>query len=196
MATNIKKRNTLAVLAIVAAMGGGVGFLSPRQERIARERLPALTETGAVSVTAPIKERRILLGDGIRVVDGDTIHYPWHGIIIKDRLAGCDTPEKGQYGWKAAGNSLQDKLRGQIVTATVLVERDNFYNRGLVILEVNGVDINRQQVREGWAWAYLPPDNAHDYLGDMADAQDKKIGLWNQVGDHIMPREWRRGVRP
>jgi endonuclease YncB( thermonuclease family) len=131
-----------------------------------------------------------------QIVDGDTV---WIG-AVKIRLQGIDAPETDQICLDPAGKAwncgissrdeLAKRTSGQIwkchVTGT------DRYRRDLARCEVNGEDIQRWMVRNGWALSFVR--YSHTYDADEADAKAAKAGLW--AGAFIAPWDWRgRGAR-
>ena len=94
-----------------------------------------------------------LIGKVVKVSDGDTIT-----ILTSDktqykiRLNDIDAPEKKQ----AFGNKSKDNLAKYIAGKTVKVEYKSTdkYKRILGTIYYNNIDINLQQVKDGYAWVY------------------------------------------
>jgi endonuclease YncB( thermonuclease family) len=60
----------------------------------------------------------------------------------------------------------------------------------------DGLDLNREIVRRGWALAWYPARGAilgPDYSGAEEEARQARRGLWR--GTFIEPWVWRRGER-
>lgn len=118
----------------------------------------------------------ILEGKVVKISDGDTI-------VVLDksktqhrvRLFGIDAPElKQDYGRKA-----KDHLTALVATKLVKVvyfSKDK-YKRILGIVFLNGIDINAQMVKDGFAWAFVKYSNR--YIKEQDYAKENKIGLWN-----------------
>ncbi|WP_169976081.1 thermonuclease family protein [Campylobacter sp. RM16191] len=118
----------------------------------------------------------ILEGKVVKISDGDTI-------IVLDksktqhrvRLFGIDAPElKQDYGRKA-----KDHLTALVATKLVKVvyfSKDK-YKRILGIVFLNGIDINAQMVKDGFAWAFVKYSNR--YIKEQDYAKENKIGLWS-----------------
>jgi len=86
-----------------------------------------------------------------KVVDGDTIMLR-NGELV--RLIGIDAPERGEKCFLEAKNYLERFVAGR----TVLLERDvenrDRYGRLLRYVLVDGVNVNVEMVRQGFAKAY------------------------------------------
>jgi endonuclease YncB( thermonuclease family) len=126
-----------------------------------------------------------------RIVDGDTVQIG----ASKLRLVGIDAPETDQLCLNSAGkrwacgiearDQLIQKAGGKVwLCRTNSVDR---YGRGLATCEVDGININRWLVREGWALSFVR--YSRDYDSDEALARQKHAGLWS--GAFIAPWDWR-----
>lgn len=128
----------------------------------------------------------------IAVLDGDTLLVLRGGSRVKIRLADIDAPEKDQpYGMASRETliGLAAKRRVQIASRAT-----DDYHRLIATVQADGVNLNREQVRLGMAWA------APSWRGRKADetmaalqqeARREKRGLWAAPGA-IEPWRWRR----
>jgi endonuclease YncB( thermonuclease family) len=130
--------------------------------------------------------------DGLAsVVDGDTLVI--HGRRI--RLQGIDAPEAAQtctIGERrypcgaAAALALADRIGEQTVScATVEIDE---YDRDVAFCSVDGEDLNRWMVREGWALAYVAYSTL--YVADEVEARRAGKGMWRGTFDK--PWDYRR----
>lgn len=118
-----------------------------------------------------------LIGKVVKVSDGDTIT-----ILTSDktqykiRLNDIDAPEKKQ----AFGNKSKDNLAKYIAGKTVKVEykTKDKYKRILGTIYYNNIDINLQQVKDGYAWVYKKYSKNQDYYNAEKVARENKKGLW------------------
>ena len=149
--------------------------------------LPVITQMldgrDAVQVTGSI----------VKVTDGDTaILAAADGNTITLRLAEIDAPETDQPAGPEAKAALGNLMLNQ--TVRVAVQDTDRYGRTVGRVYVGTLDVNKELVRQGWAWAYL------DYLQDTSlidterQAREAKWGLWVNPNP-ISPWDWRRGVR-
>lgn len=122
-----------------------------------------------------------------RVVDGDTV------IVGKDervRFIGIDTPEtkhpekpfdpKGLLATKYLKELLIDAHKLCLIQDT-LGDTIDKYDRTLAYLFTEeGVDINAEMIRSGWAkgYFYFPFDRKAEFRAYENQAKIKKIGLW------------------
>ena len=132
----------------------------------------------------------------VGVSDDDTIKVMGaHNKQVKIRLYGVDTPEKGQAFGKKAKQFTSKMVFGKIVEVEP-VDLDR-YGRTVGIVKIEGVILNEELVREGFASVY--PQYCHRpicntwYLLEMK-AHDAKKGLWADPGC-IPPWEFRREKR-
>jgi endonuclease YncB( thermonuclease family) len=129
----------------------------------------------------------------VSVTDGDTIKvYNTEYGQVKIRFYGIDTPEKGQPYGQAAGKYLAALIAGKMVEIES-VDRDR-YGRTVGIVNYNGIGINEQMVRDGFAWVYrryCDRSFCNEWLKNEAEARDSKIGLW-QEPNAVAPWDWRR----
>ncbi len=128
------------------------------------------------------------------VIDGDTLEI--HGQRI--RLHGIDAPESRQLcrldgkPWqcgKDAANALAEKIARRPVTCEDL-GRDR-YKRIIARCTVDGEDLEKWMVSQGWALAYRR--YSLDYVDQEAEAQAARRGIW--AGEFVKPWKWRRGKR-
>lgn len=124
----------------------------------------------------------------VRVIDGDTIEVlDSENNKIRVRLFGIDAPEKKQsFGNKARG-FLASLISGKEVQIFIMGE-DRF-KRNLGVIMSEGKDINKEMVKNGYAWAYSK--YSKDYILDQADAHAFKLGLWSEENPQS-PAEFRK----
>lgn len=103
------------------------------------KRQAATTTTTAARLTAA----RVIDGDTIVTSTGDTV-----------RLAGIDTPERGQCGYSEATRNLRQLLTGRDITLTKagLTDRDK-YGRLIRYVDVGEQDAGMDQIMLGFARA-------------------------------------------
>lgn len=119
----------------------------------------------------------------VKVIDGDTIDVSG----VRVRLEGIDAPELAQtcphwlYGrWHAGRRAAAALMR---MTAGRTVEcasrgRDS-YGRMLGVCSVGGVDLNREMVSQGNAWAFVK--YSQSYVADEKAAQEARRGVWQRT---------------
>ena len=134
----------------------------------------------------------IYQGTVVRIVDGDTLVLLVDQQQLKIRLADIDTPERKQPFGTKAKQALSDLAFGkQARVVEVTVDR---YGRIVGRVYVDGIDVNRELVAQGYAWVYRKYSNDAELLRLEAEAKQMGLGLWADP-DPIPPWEWRRGRR-
>jgi len=133
--------------------------------------------------------------DQASVIDGDTIdmrgmRFRLHGIDAPESRQLCQT-RQGQ-SWRCgqkAALALADRIgRGHVTCRQTDMDR---YGRVVAICSLNGEDLNRWMVRNGWALAYTK--YAMDYTTNEKMAAIEGVGIWS--GTFVRPSAWRRGDR-
>lgn len=159
----------------------------------ARALLLAITVTTTVHGGAFATE---IHGRVVAVADGDTLTVlDRSNRQHRVRLANIDAPESHQAFGQKAKKGLSDACFAASARV-VVVDMDTQYNRvvGDVFCARDGgatVHANREQVRQGLAWAYTR------YLRDpaiaplQAQAQGQRMGLWSDAHP-VPPWEFRR----
>ncbi len=136
----------------------------------------------------------------VRVTDGDTVVVSSAGgkKNITCRLYGIDSPEtpkrdrKGQPFAKEAGKELKQLIHGQMVE--VITTGEQTHGREVCIIKKDGMDINLEMVRRGYAWAYrkhLKSPYASEYIEAENNARDQKRGIWQQANP-LPPWEFKK----
>jgi micrococcal nuclease len=137
---------------------------------------------GCTQQAGTISSIEIIDGDTFRLETGDTV-----------RLIGIDAPELSQPGGEMSREYLAHLLLGKPITLEKGYEDRDKYNRLLRFVYINGLCINEEMIRQGYAEArYLPESPIHEYYVQLEiQAETAKAGLWS---DHIFqPRsciEW------
>jgi micrococcal nuclease len=125
-------------------------------------------------------------GQVVAITDGDTIHVSINGQEYKLRYVGMDTPEV--FGEKQFyGPEASEKNRELVAGKNVLLFKDHSntdrYDRLLRYVVVDGVFVNLELVREGFAYAKdYPPDTTCSKVFHQAEdqARREKLGLWGK----------------
>lgn len=114
-----------------------------------------------------------------RVIDGDTIDVDMNGESVRIRYVGVNTPERDEVCYQEATQANRDLVEGKFVTLERDTSDTDRYDRLLRYLYVDGVMVNEQLVRNGWAEAvlYQPDDKYYQrFLGLERDARNANIG--------------------
>lgn len=132
------------------------------------------------------------VGDVIGVADGDTFYMKIAGESTRVRLAEVDAPEKKQPFGRRSEQSLRELVGKRAVTATW--DKVDRYGRPIVRVVVDGVDVNAEQVRRGFAWVYRRYSTDSSFYVFENEARLARRGLWADASP-VEPWEWRRGRR-
>lgn len=144
----------------------------------------ACTDNGAVNSKAE-------QGQFVAAPDGDTLHVQTETRgLVKVRVAGIDTPERGQAYWRVARAHLISFTKNKPI-ALDCFKKDR-YERDVCRVAVNGEDLGASLVAAGLAWHYKEyqseqtPEERKRYSALEVLAREKQIGLW-QESDPMPP---------
>lgn len=147
-----------------------------------------LFEHWACAQSIPVRVVGISDGDTLTALTADKQQ-------IKVRLAGIDTPERGQPFGKAAKQALSDLAFGRDVVLEA--EKEDRYGRTVAKVLVDGRDVNLELVTQGYAWWYRKyaaeqsPSDQVLYENAETQARAAGRGLWADPAP-VPPWEWRR----
>lgn len=138
-----------------------------------------------VSCQAPIPPQGITVQVD-RVVSGQTLEIfsaDGQAGIERVRLIGIDAPDFKQQPWGSeAKGRLEELINGQPVLLESDVEQKNPYGQRLAYIWIDGVLLNQQLVKEGYALA-VPRSPNTKYIELLARAQEwarlSGKGIWN-----------------
>ena len=129
----------------------------------------------------------------LKVKDGDTFDYlDCNGAIHTVRIAGIDTPEKGQPFANKAKEKLSTLLHSGKIT--LLSTGSGNHKRLAMEVYVDGIDVNLEMVKCGLAWREPRFDRSGKYIKAEEDAKKAKLGLWSDPTS-IAPWEYRPNKR-
>ncbi len=148
-------------------------------------------------------------GKVMKVTDGDTVVISpiEGGAFFKCRLYGIDSPEAPKYRKRGglsmlgqpygeeASRELKRLILGEIVEITLT--GDKTYNREVCRIHRDGMDVNLEMVKRGYAWAYkhyLKRPYASEYIDAERTARERRLGLW-QDSNPTPPWEFRRELK-
>ncbi len=119
----------------------------------------------------------------VRVIDGDTIEIAGGAHV---RYIGMDTPETYPkvefYGPEAKAKNIE-LVEGKLVTLEKDVSETDKYGRLLRYVYVDGVFVNGELVRLGYAEAVsYPPDTRYQWQPEQLEKEAKaaKLGIWGE----------------
>ena len=127
-----------------------------------------------------------------RIVDGDTVQFG----AVRLHMEGIDAPQTDQLcfdkagaGWKC-GVAAREQLKSRVGNRSwvCMTTRKDGFGRQLASCLVDGEDIARQMVQDGWALASTTGSAA--YLANEETARVSGAGLW--AGAFVAPLDWRQ----
>lgn len=105
---------------------------------------------GADAPPAPSSYRGEAVVTG--VADGDTLYADIDGRSTHIRLAQIDAPEKAQAFGRRSEQSLRELVgKKRVELWWKVLDR---YGRPIAQISVDGLDVNAEQVRRGFAWVF------------------------------------------
>jgi endonuclease YncB( thermonuclease family) len=146
-------------------------------------------------IASLVSAQRILEGRVVRVFDGDTIELRTGDDTIRVRLAGIDTPERGQPWANRAKQALSERVFGKEVRVNeVAVDR---YGRTVGEVYADNVCVSCELVRGGHAWVYRAFTDDPVLIELEAEARAAERGIWSlPESQRVPPWEWRRQSSP
>ncbi len=140
----------------------------------------------------------ILKGKVVAVTDGDTVRVlDANKQQYKIRLLGIDAPEKRQPFGNKSKQSLSDLVFGK--NMEVHYRKTDRYGRVLGKIVLNGLDINLEQIKRGFAWYYKKYEKSQEmgdrkkYFDAEVAARAAKVGLWTQSSElAVAPWDFRK----
>ncbi|WP_162847195.1 thermonuclease family protein [Mucilaginibacter gracilis] len=122
-----------------------------------------------------------------RVIDGDTF-------VIESgervRMVGINAPEISDLYGQEAKQHLQQLIEGKEIELLPdhLSKNHDRYSRMLRYAVLNGVDIDKQMLLDGFAVAYLKFkfDKPDEYKQAQIDAQNNSAGMWHKPNDSVI----------
>tara|TARA_B100000963_G_scaffold90936_1_gene78278 strand:- start:836 stop:1627 length:792 start_codon:yes stop_codon:yes gene_type:complete len=137
------------------------------------------------------KKKTVVQKKQIRIVDGDTIHIN----KIKYRLQGIDAPEINQQckinnKSYSCGHQSKIFLKSLMQGKEIICKQKDIdrYKRIVAVCFADGLNLNQEMVRSGWAIAYRL--YSEDYVDDEIFAENNRLGIWK--GSFIRPQNWRK----
>jgi len=135
-------------------------------------------------------------GSVVNVYDGDTITVlDAENQKHKVRFYAIDAPEIKQEGGRESFINLLDLL-DNIPVVRVEVQNIDLYGREVAVVYADKLNLNRQQVADGYAWHYKQYDRLfkEEFAALEQLAREKKIGIWTNP-DTQAPWEFRKSRR-
>jgi len=116
-----------------------------------------------------------------RVLDGDTLWVSTSASQppLKLRIQGIDAPEICQPGGVQARDALKRQVLGKSVTVTSRAHDD--YGRTVGTLHMQGQDMGRWMVAQGYAWGYSNRPKKAPYADEQRQAQSARRGVFSDA---------------
>lgn len=193
-------RNTLGMLPTYTPKPTKTQTSSPTDTPIftltsitAPSKTPEPPPTGTPFPTTPSPDilscipldTKVELGTVTRVIDGDTIEVQIEGVTYPVRYIGMDTPEYNEPNGDLASEENSKLVLGKTVTLVKDVSETDPYDRLLRYVIVDGVFVNHEMVRLGYAEAVeYPPDTSCQEAFHKAEQAARSVaaGLWGIAG--------------
>lgn len=142
-----------------------------RHSLMKQSLLIILTLLTLACVGTPTKVTRIIDGDTFETETGEKV-----------RLIGINAPEITDIFGEEAKTHLANIIEGQtvdLIADNTSNDRDR-YNRLLRYVILNGVDVNKQMLLDGYAFAYLKYrfDKETEYRDAQLTATKNNTGIW------------------
>lgn len=128
----------------------------------------------------------------IGIADGDTLTILQDNRPVKLRLANVDAPEKSQPYGQRARQSLSALCWNK--SAQYEEQDTDRYGRTVAVVTCGGVEVNRAQVEQGFAWVYPKYNRDPSLLQLQEDAREMRRGLWSDR-DPVPPWKYRKMTR-
>jgi micrococcal nuclease len=131
-----------------------------------------------------------LEGKVVGITDGDTATIlTAEKKQVKIRLEGIDAPEDGQEYGQQSKQALSALIFGKMVG--IRTNGQDRYGRTLGWIHIDGTDVNRHLVGDGWAWHYTKYNTEADIAKLQEEAKEAKRGLWKAPNQPMAPWEYR-----
>ncbi|WP_413895876.1 thermonuclease family protein [Rhodoferax sp.] len=152
---------------------------------------PSVTAPAGSLVISPRAPKPVHSATGFvtGVSDGDTFYLVIDGQSTRVRLAQIDAPEKAQPFGRRAEQALRELVWKRQVSVTW--RQLDRYERPIVQVQVDGLDVNAELVRLGWAWVYTQYATDRSLNALEQEARRERRGLWADAHP-IEPWEWRK----
>ncbi|MBF0270455.1 MAG: thermonuclease family protein [Magnetococcales bacterium] len=132
-------------------------------------------------------------GRVVRVQDGDSLVVTRSGGYEKIRLAGIDTPEKGQ-PYAEEAKALTTRLVDQRTVRIRGKERDRYGRQVAWVTPPDGEELGAALVRAGLAWQHPYYSQDPELKRLEQEARSRGLGLWADP-DPTPPWVWKRHHR-
>jgi endonuclease YncB( thermonuclease family) len=158
-----------------------------------------ITLVALLLASAALGQEAVVSARIVAITDGDTVKALLaDNELLKVRLSWIDAPEKNQAFGQRSKQHLSELVFGcEVELHTHGLDR---YGRTLAVILLDGVDINLEQVKSGFAWAYTryldqaSSEIQASYRQAESEAREQKRGLWSDPWP-VEPWLYRRAMR-
>lgn len=162
--------------------------------------LVLLLVSAALLLAQGCAARPLYEGEVVGISDGDTVRVLDAGHRVhKVRLAWIDAPERDMPFGQVARQALAQRIFRRQVSVEVM-DKDR-YGREVAVIRLDGVDINLQQLSDGFAWHYQhyarkgqTSAEFDRYAAAQGEARAAGRGLWRDAAPQP-PWDWRHQRR-
>ena len=174
------------MIIILAICGGIVTFWPHAQKLILSHKKRSAASQAKARSTQQVANRELVLEPCslIEVIDGDTLKIKWKNDICSVRLLCINTPEKNEFGYKEATETLASLIQGKSLYLEFeqpLFYRRDLYDRLLAYVHAEDKKINLEIVRAGWStyWTrYGKGKYEKAFIAAEKEAWEKRRGTW------------------
>lgn len=135
------------------------------------------------------RSENVLYGRVVGVHDGDTVTLLSGHSQTRIRLTEIDAPESRQAFGSKAKQALSDLIFNKEVK--VLLHGKDHYGRTLGRIYLGNLDVSREMIRQGYAWAYRQYLTDKSLLKVEEEARNARRGIWSQPNP-VPPWEFRK----
>lgn len=127
----------------------------------------------------------------IKIADGDTATCLKEDrkTQVKIRFAQIDAPESKQDFGTVSKQALSDMIFNKHISLNV--EEVDRYGRNVAEVFIDGINVNKYMVKNGYAWAYKEYMTDPMYSELQTQAQKAKEGLWSHKNP-MYPQDFRK----
>ena len=206
MTLNKWRKSTWRILVLIGILAIiGIGLRSNGPPEVIKgiyqgkitEKAQSATELSQIDGQDRSQMRGEISGQVVQVKDGDSFimsldadnsnnasNFPGKS-EIEVRLSSIDAPEYFQPFGQECRRELSNIIGSQKIS--IKPETKDKYGRTIAVAYIANINVNREMVRRGCAWAYLR------YLNDFSmrqleqDARRQKLLIWSQEPSNIKP---------
>lgn len=176
----------ISIIVILAICGGIVTFW-PHAQKLLPDRKSTLSVSQTkLQPTQRLADRELVLETCtlIDVIDGDTLKIKWRNEVCSVRLLCINTPEKDEFGYNQATNTLASLVQNKNIYLEFehpRAYRRDLYNRLLAYVHAEDKNVNIEIVRAGWSTYWIKYGKGKyekAFFAAEKEAWDMRRGTW------------------